>query len=293
MVHDDDRHGTVTVEDGVRGEGFIAVPRAMLGKLSPNALALHIALLSYGWQDGQCFPGMARLSQATRLGEKPLRAAKRELVDAGLLTEKRRGLGRPNLYTVRLWAERGESRNAEREDQVPPGRQHEVEAVEVGVSLGVGLEAKNGQDPTSLQANGVGSATRVRARPVTYNKKPVPERVVHDAEALLMEWSLASGRRMAAWHDSGGGITPNMRQVIGALLERPDVSRADWRRAVVNTWRNPPGWADGRPLQIGDVFGARAAGHALANTGEKARKPGEIRSGDFLALLDENGGIKP
>ena len=96
---------TLSVADGVGGAGFVQVPREQLGELTPNALALHVALLSYGWH-GSCWPGMEALEARTQLGERALRTAKRELIDAGLLDEKRRGQGKPNLYTVRTWEQR-------------------------------------------------------------------------------------------------------------------------------------------------------------------------------------------
>jgi hypothetical protein len=105
-VSEEPERGTLRADDGVEGRGYVIVPRAELGKLSPNALALHVALLSHAWQSEMCYPGQATLMRETQLGEHPLRKAKAELVAAGLLSEKRRGLGRPNLYTVRTWDRR-------------------------------------------------------------------------------------------------------------------------------------------------------------------------------------------
>jgi hypothetical protein len=96
---------TLAVADGVGGSGFIQIPRQQLGELTPNGLALHAALLSYGWH-GSCWPGMETLAARTRMGERALRAAKAELVEAGLLDETRRGQGKPNLYVVRTWDQR-------------------------------------------------------------------------------------------------------------------------------------------------------------------------------------------
>jgi hypothetical protein len=96
---------TLRVADGNGGAGFIQIPREQLGELTPNGLALHAALLSYGWH-GECWPGMEALQARTKMGERALRAAKTELVEAGLLDEKRRGQGKPNLYTVRTWDQR-------------------------------------------------------------------------------------------------------------------------------------------------------------------------------------------
>jgi hypothetical protein len=125
---------TLQVNDGVGGAGFIAIPREQLGELTPQGFALHAALLSYGWR-GSCWPGMDRLGARTRMGEKALRAAKAELIEAGLLDETRRGQGKPNLYVVRTWdqrrAESAESRSSQTKVLNPPVGRHEVEEVEV------------------------------------------------------------------------------------------------------------------------------------------------------------------
>jgi hypothetical protein len=130
----DHQERTLQVNDGVGGAGFIAIPREQLGELTPQGFALHAALLSYGWR-GSCWPGMDRLGARTRMGEKALRAAKAELIEAGLLDETRRGQGKPNLYVVRTWdqrrAESAESRSSQTKVLNPPVGQHEVEEVEV------------------------------------------------------------------------------------------------------------------------------------------------------------------
>jgi hypothetical protein len=124
-VSEEPERGTLRADDGVEGRGYVIVPRAELGKLSPNALALHVALLSHAWQSEMCYPGQATLMRETQLGEHPLRKAKAELVAAGLLSEKRRGLGRPNLYTVRTWDRRlapgnDDSSSLETTEHTPP-----------------------------------------------------------------------------------------------------------------------------------------------------------------------------
>jgi hypothetical protein len=131
---DDLPERTLRVDDGVGGAGFVAIPLQELGELTPQGFALHAALLSYGWR-GSCWPGMDKLGARTRMGEKALRAAKAELIEAGLLDETRRGQGKPNLYVVRTWdqrrAESAESRSSQTKVLNPPVGRHEVDEVEV------------------------------------------------------------------------------------------------------------------------------------------------------------------
>jgi hypothetical protein len=127
---DDLPERTLQVNDGVGGAGFVAIPLEELGELTPQGFALHAALLSYGWR-GSCWPGMDKLGARTRMGEKALRAAKDELIGAGLLDQTRRGQGKPNLYVVRTWDQRAESRSSQGKVLDPPVGRHEVDVVEV------------------------------------------------------------------------------------------------------------------------------------------------------------------
>lgn len=104
-------------------------------------------------------------------------------------------------------------------------------------------------------------------RSVTYRGAKVPEALVRVAEELLADFNAAFERKLSPWTEDGKP-QPVLRQIIGALRARPDVEPGDWKRAIGNTAANPPGWAADRQMQIGDVFGEKAADHALANTGQ-------------------------
>ena len=68
--------------------------------LSTAAKLLYVVLRSYAAQDGTCFPGYARLQADVGCGINQLTRAVRELEAAGLLTRRRRGQGKPTLYTL-------------------------------------------------------------------------------------------------------------------------------------------------------------------------------------------------
>jgi hypothetical protein len=146
---DDLPERTLQVNDGVGGAGFVAIPLEELGELTPQGFALHAALLSYGWR-GSCWPGMDKLGARTRMGEKALRAAKDELIEAGLLDQTRRGQGKPNLYVVRTWDQRragsAESRSSQAQVLDPPLGRYEVDVEEVDVVLS---DERTTSDPSS------------------------------------------------------------------------------------------------------------------------------------------------
>jgi hypothetical protein len=85
-------------------------------------------------------------------------------------------------------------------------------------------------------------------------------------ERLLATWNDATGQRLQA-RKRDGRPSDHLRQIVGAVIGREgEASEEDWHRAIRNTAANPPSWIDGR-LILGHVFGARAADHALVNTG--------------------------
>jgi hypothetical protein len=136
-----------------------------------------------------------------------------------------------------------------------------------------------GQEEESLSLTGEGT----RARPVSYRGKRVSREVVADAEACLAVFNEMTGRGLSA-RTGDGNASAMLRQIVGALLERPHVSRDEWTRAIRNVAANPPDWVDGQ-LQIGHIFGARAADHALANDGVPRVRRAAPRAGDQAAMF--------
>jgi hypothetical protein len=93
---------TLIIEDRVLSHGFIQLPKLILHakNLSRDAKLLYALLLSYAWQEGRCFPGYRRLCDDLQASENMVRKYMRELDSAGLLSQRRRGLGKTNIYTL-------------------------------------------------------------------------------------------------------------------------------------------------------------------------------------------------
>lgn len=91
---------TLILEDKTLKHGFIQLPKIILRarNLSRDAKLLYAILLSYAWDDDHCFPGYARLCEDMQASENMVRKYMRELMAVGLLSQKRRGLGKTNLY---------------------------------------------------------------------------------------------------------------------------------------------------------------------------------------------------
>ncbi|MBV9279693.1 MAG: helix-turn-helix domain-containing protein [Chloroflexi bacterium] len=100
--HSDPEPDTLILEDRSLGAGFIQLPKLVLHarNLSRDAKLLFAILLSYAWQAARCFPGYRRLCEDMQASENMVRKYMRELEAVGLLSQKRRGLGKTNIYTL-------------------------------------------------------------------------------------------------------------------------------------------------------------------------------------------------
>ncbi len=94
---------TLLLEDQTLRYGFVQLPKQILyaRNLSRDAKLLYAVLLGYAWQEGRCFPGYHRLCEDMGASENMVRKYMRELEAVNLLRQKRRGLGKTNIYTLR------------------------------------------------------------------------------------------------------------------------------------------------------------------------------------------------
>ena len=99
---------TIVGEDPLLRRGFTVVPNLLfvLKGLSHGARLTYVLLLKYAWQEKSCFPGVDRLGKDLGVERKSVMRYTRELQNKGLITVKRRGLGKTNVYHInRLEAE--------------------------------------------------------------------------------------------------------------------------------------------------------------------------------------------
>jgi hypothetical protein len=87
-----------------RERGFTQIPNRILRdpSVSMQGRFTYSLLLSYGWQDGFTYVGLKRLSGDAGVSERSIRGYVRELVKAGWLRVKRRGLNKTNVYYFNL-----------------------------------------------------------------------------------------------------------------------------------------------------------------------------------------------
>lgn len=93
---------SLVFRDRHMAKGFAAIPRAVLrdSKLSPSEKTLYALLIDYAWQDGECFPGQNTLALSMGLQRRQIINLLAALKKAKLISTKRPGLGKPNIYYI-------------------------------------------------------------------------------------------------------------------------------------------------------------------------------------------------
>jgi Mn-dependent DtxR family transcriptional regulator len=90
-----------TMDPVLRG-GFTQVPNFILRypKLSMGAKVTYALFLSYAWNDDFTFRGQDRLAADMGMSRSRVSTFTSELVKSGLMSIKRRGLGKTNIYSL-------------------------------------------------------------------------------------------------------------------------------------------------------------------------------------------------
>ncbi len=93
---------TLIFRDPNLKHGFTQVSNVVLrdSTLSPMALKLYLLLLSYAWQDEECFPGQDKLALDMGCKRVTVNRTLSELKKRKLITWERRGLCKVNVYHI-------------------------------------------------------------------------------------------------------------------------------------------------------------------------------------------------
>jgi hypothetical protein len=94
---------TLVIDDPNLRHGFIQIPSLIIRDplLTCAARVLYALLLSYAWQEKECWPGQDRLSKEMGCSPDTLYRTLVELKERKLITWKRPGQGKPNIYHIR------------------------------------------------------------------------------------------------------------------------------------------------------------------------------------------------
>lgn len=113
-----DRNLILKGADIATQRGWTGVPNFILEstEISVGAKLTYAMLLKYAREMDECFPGQERLSKDMGSGKRSVVRYISELERVGLISIKKRGQGRPNIYTIYLkasfWKKRSQGRSA-------------------------------------------------------------------------------------------------------------------------------------------------------------------------------------
>lgn len=99
-----------------------------------------------------------------------------------------------------------------------------------------------------------------------FKTRPVPSSMLDRAVSVLELYNDIFGRALKPF-SATGEQAPHLTQILGKVIECPDMETADFERVLRAVHANPPGFLDGQPVGLGDIFGPRAWTRALENTG--------------------------
>ena len=90
--------------DALSAKGYTQVPNHVLesNRLSPGAKLTYAMLLKYAWQNDFCFPGQDRLAKEMGVTRQSANTYIKELERKDFISIKRKGQGKPNIYTLKL-----------------------------------------------------------------------------------------------------------------------------------------------------------------------------------------------
>jgi hypothetical protein len=240
--------GTLAVANAALRGGFVLLPRAVLHapELSRDAKLLYAVLLSYAWQGGSCFPGYQRLQADLGCGVNQITKYLRELEGAGLVTRRRRGLGKTTVYTLHdvppppraepdrpaqssatpappLIHQIGESRVTNSVKAVSPVRRHEQDSGE--------------QDPGGHHPPPLAPAA------------PASQEVTGAVDDALFELLIAQGVTRRIAHELVATYPAEaIREQLACQAYRPKAKSPAGAlvRAIRDAWPPPPAWLEAR-----------------------------------------------
>jgi hypothetical protein len=273
--------GTLAVANAALRGGFVLLPRTLLHApgLSRDAKLLYAVLLSYAWQAGSCFPGYARLQADLGCGINQVTKYLRELEAGGLVTRRRRGLGKTTLYTVhdppappsvkahppmpnpegRLIHQIGESAVTEPVKAVSPDRRREEDSEE---------QDPDEHHPMVVRTTSPEPALPTLAPPTVPTQKPSGA-VDDDALELLLTQGVTRRiaqelvqthpgeaiRQQFAWQ----AYRPAATSPAGALV-----------RAIRDSWPPPPAWVEAQ--EHATIVAHQAEADAQRRAEDEARR---------------------
>lgn len=234
----------------------------------PHALATYVAILKLAnaHRSDRVAITQKELGEEAGASRSAVQAALADLQDAGVLRsyERTHGAGRiENEYVI---VEPGATNDTLASDKSGGRISQERHAgarpsPPSGARLPMEEEGEEARERASIPPSPNG-------RTVKFNGRQVPSPLLDRAVAVLGFYNDIFGRALNPF-SGAGEPAPHLTQVLGKVIEHPDMEAADFERVLRAVHANPPGFLDGQPVGLGDIFGPRAWTRALENPGQQ------------------------
>jgi hypothetical protein len=261
-------------------EPFVAIPRRVIrdSSLSLSAKVTYGVIISYAFNGRPCTTSADKLAENSGISRAGLYEAIAALRAAGLIQVEGRGKTRRIWPITTSMSVRIMDKSATKSKVTPVVQS--LENTDSGREVeGRPSDVDRGQQsllPPRSEVEGEDDAREreSRWRP-TYNDKVIPEHILDQSMRLLTVWNETMGRRCDHRRPSDGRMSAHLRQIVGEVWAREGgVAEEEWAAAIRHAKDNPPSWVVDRKskIQIGDVFGDKAADHALAAAAEPSEE---------------------
>ncbi len=223
-----------------------------------NQKVILLGLANHAHPDGgEAYPALDTLAEYAHCDRSTARRNVRKLIELGWIEEDGRGPRGQIKYRLAmsdqpLIAARGG--NTPPVAPMPPGG---------GISHLPGVAPVPPEPSKEPSKEAVDSSSAREVPSVAYRGKAVHPTYVRRAVEALRVFREATGRQGPSAVDAQGRPTPALKQVVGAIVARPEVQFSAWEAGIRRIVAQPPSWIEG-PIQLGQVFGERAAEWVLA-----------------------------
>lgn len=254
-------------------------------------LVVLLALADNAHDDGTgAYPSQAHLAKKARMTERQVRNCLKSLEEKSLIRRQGSTAGGVVVWAVVMTG-----------SPVPGGKDYPPAIPDTQGGNGLptepsltthstlSLSKMNGDRKTvgtsSLDENEKRDASRGRAREgggFSHRRRKVSPELAASAERVLSVFNDATGARFKARKRSGEP-TAELKQIAGAMLDREDVTEAEWAAGVRRMAECPPSWIEGDWI-VGHMFGEKASAHTVARSAPIAAKAGGLNGGNVHAL---------
>lgn len=226
-----------------------------------NPKVILLGLANHAHPDGtDAYPSLDTLAEYAHCDRSTARRNVRKLLEAGWIMEDGRGPRGQIKYRLAMTDEPFPTAGGGETPPVAPALQGGGISAPQGVAPVPPEPSKEpSKEPTVLSRGADASASALPA--MSYRGQRIHPTYVRRAVEALRVFCEATNRSISPLNGAGKP-SESLRQVVGAILERPDVQFADWEAAIHATVSAPPEWVQGQ-VQLGHVFGAKAAQWAL------------------------------